>query len=134
MISIDNVPALYQNKYSNNSRVNYCLISPSEFCGIALVDTWRFSKSTWRSRWGSFTLTHNPTKFNGHWRCETGDVLFANIAWSHDRWVTLLHSCGQLKLSHTLIKLVAVVLEKVEIKSFLHITWSHDQWFTWLGG
>ena len=118
LISIDNVPALCQNKYSKNNRVNYlptqislkiflkwcismwskfnifwitkkafdlwvflCMIS-AEFCYLALVDTWRFSKSTWslnrqvtwKSRWGPFTLTHNPNNFDGHWCYETGDA------------------------------------------------------------
>ena len=31
---------------------------------------------TWKSRCGLFTLTHNPTNVNGHWRCETGDAHF----------------------------------------------------------
>ena len=33
-------------------------------------------QGTWNSRWNLFPLTHNPTKFNGHWRCETGDIHF----------------------------------------------------------
>ena len=56
--------------------------------------------------------------------------LFTNITWSHDRWVTWLDGCGQLNLSHTLLKLVTTALAKVEI--FFNITWSHDQWVTWL--
>ena len=58
--------------------------------------------------------------------------LFANIKWSHDRWVTWLDGCGQLNLSYTLLKLVAIVLAKMEL--FFHITWSYDHWVTWLGG
>ena len=56
--------------------------------------------------------------------------LFTNITWSHDRWVTWLDGCGQLNLSHTLLKLVTTALVKVEI--FFNITWSHDQRVTWL--
>ena len=41
--------------------------------------------------------------------------IFANITWSHDRWVTWLDGYGQLDLSYTLLKLVAIVLMKVEI-------------------
>ena len=71
-----------------------CLISPAEFCDLALVDTWYFSKSawspidrkvTWNSRWGFFNLTHNLIKFNGHWCCEKGDAPFCEynmITWS----------------------------------------------------
>ena len=78
-------------------------ISSWDTCGLALVDTWRFSKSTWsldrlviwKSRWGPFFLTHNSTKFNGHWRCEMviGDAPFYEynvITWqmSHvTRWL-----------------------------------------------
>ena len=68
---------------------------------------------------------------------------FTNITWSHDRWVTWLDGCSQLNLSHTLLKLVTIVLAnllifqwplsaEIEIKHFLNITWSHDQWVTWL--
>ena len=76
-----------------------CLISPAEFCGFELVDTWRLSKSTWslvgqvtwKSRWGSFIQTHNPTKFDDHWRFDTGDAPFCEynmITWqmSHVKW------------------------------------------------
>ena len=52
----------------------------------------------------------------------------------HERWVTRLNGCCQLNLSQTLLKLMAVVLAKVEVKLFLHTTWSNDQWVTWLGG
>ena len=45
--------------------------------------------------------------------------IFANITWSHDRWVTWLGGSCQFGLSHTLIKLVTIVLAKVEIKLFL---------------
>ena len=42
--------------------------------------------------------------------------IFANITWSHDRWVTWLDGYGQIDLSHTLLKLVVIVLKKVDIK------------------
>ena len=71
-----------------------CLISPTEFCGLELVDTWLFSKITWlidwqvtwgwQVRWGPFTLTHNLTKFDDHWCRETGDATFCEykvITW-----------------------------------------------------
>ena len=45
--------------------------------------------------------------------------LFTNKTWSHDRWVTWLDGYGQLNLSHTLLKLVTIVLANVEIKLFL---------------
>ena len=62
-------------------RAFLCLISSTEFCG-------------------SFTLTHNPIKFVGHWGCETGDALFCKcnvITWyaSHVTqclWSTHLNS------------------------------------------
>ena len=128
LISMENVPTVYPNKYSldylptqfryrynvyrcrgvywykSNVNISWitkkafdlqvflCVISSAEFCSPGLVDTWRFSKNTrsidrqftWKNRSGSFTLTHNPTKFHGHWRCETGDVLFSEynvITW-----------------------------------------------------
>ena len=120
-----------------------CLISPTEFCSLALVDTWRFSKSprsldqqfTWKSRWGSFTLTHNRTKFDGHCRCETGDTPFWNITLSHDRWVRWLDGCGQLNLSHNLLKFMAMGLAKVEIKLFKKnhvIKWSMGRVNQWV--
>ena len=43
----------------------------------------------------------------------------ANLMLSHDRWDTWLDGFSQLDLSHTLLKLVAIVLAKVEIKIFL---------------
>ena len=45
-------------------------------------------------------------------------LIFENITLSRDRWVTWLDGCGQLNLSHNLLKLVAIVLAKVEIKLF----------------
>ena len=51
------------------------------------------------------------------------------IMWSYDRWVTWLEGCGRLNWSHTLLKLVAIVLTKVEFIRRLH-----DQWVPWLGG
>ena len=42
----------------------------------------------------------------------------ANLMLSHDRWDTWLDGFSQLDLSHTLLKLVAIVLAKVEIKIF----------------
>ena len=60
--------------------------------------------------------------------------LFVNKSWSLDRWVTWLDGCSQLNLSHKLLKLVTIVLGKVEIKHFFETTWSYDQWVTWLGG
>ena len=59
--------------------------------------------------------------------------IFANITWSHHRWVTWLNGYGQLDLSHTLLLLVVTVLAKVEIK-FFDIMRSHDQRITWLNG
>ena len=43
----------------------------------------------------------------------------ANLMLSHDRWDTWLDGFSQLDLSHTLLKLLAIVLAKVEIKIFL---------------
>ena len=43
----------------------------------------------------------------------------AKLMLSHDRWDTWLDGFSQLDLSHTLLKLVAIVLAKVEIKIFL---------------
>ena len=53
----------------------------------------------------------------------------ANLMLSHDRWDTWLDGFSQLDLSHTLLKLVAIVLAKVEIKIFL-ITLDHliNEW------
>ena len=44
--------------------------------------------------------------------------LIANITWSHDDMSHVTRGCGQLNLSHTMWKLVAIVLAKVEIKFF----------------
>ena len=51
--------------------------------------------------------------------------LFANMTLSHDIWVTWLDGCGQLNLSYNLLKLVAIVLAKVEIKLFLKKSRDH---------
>ena len=48
--------------------------------------------------------------------------LYTNITWSDNRWVTWLDGFGQLNLSHTLLKLVTIVLAKMEIKLFFNIT------------
>ena len=113
------------NKKAFDLWVFLCSISPAEFCGLALVDTWRFSKSTWsidrqvawKSRWGLFTLNHNPAMVIDAVKLEMH--LFTNITWSHDRWVTWLNGSIQLNLSHTLLKLVTIVPAKMEIKVFL---------------
>ena len=60
--------------------------------------------------------------------------IFVNITWSHDRWVTWVNGCGQLNLNHILLKLVAIVLVKMEIKFLFNIGWSHGRWATWLDG
>ena len=60
-----------------------CLIYPTELCGLAFVDTWRFSKKHNHL----ITLYHNPANFNGHWHCKTGDAQF---------WATWLDGCSQL--------------------------------------
>ena len=120
------------------------LISPAEFCSLALVDAWDFSKSrwsldqqvTWKSRWGSFTLTYNPTKFDGHWCCEIGDAPFCEfsiIIWYMSHVAQWLWST-QLK-SQLTIKLVAIVLVKVKIELFkkIHmITWSMGHVSHWV--
>ena len=60
---------------------------------------------------------------------------FANITWSHDRWVTRLDSCGQLNLSCALLKLVGGHWpSEGGDKAFFNTIWSHYQWVTWLGG
>ena len=41
---------------------------------------------------------------------------------------------GQVNLSHNLLKLVAIVLAKVEISLLKKMSWPHDEWVTWLGG
>ena len=82
--------------------VYLCLVFTADFCGLALVDVCCFSKNTWtpdwqvtwKTRWGTFTLTHNPTKCDGNWCCETGDALFCEYEWSHDRLVTWLNGGG----------------------------------------
>ena len=51
--------------------------------------------------------------------------IFANIAWSQDRWITWLDVCGQLNVSNTLLKLVDTALAKVEIKLFFCISRDH---------
>ena len=118
------------NKKAFDLWIFLCLISPTEFCGFALVDTWRFSKSswsldrqvTWKSRLSLFALTLtlpglmviDVVKLEMH--------LYTNITWSDNRWVTWLDGFGQLNLSHTLLKLVTIVLAKMEIKLFFNIT------------
>ena len=113
-----------------------CLISPAAFCSFLLVDPWRFPKSTWsldrqvtwKSRWGLSTLPSlvviGVVKLEVH--------IFANIAWSHDRWFMWLDGCGQL-ISH-LAKSSGHCPSEGEDKVFLKITWLHDQWITWLLG
>ena len=134
MISIDNVPTLYQNKYNKSNRVNYlptpfrylesrvyrcewnvntfwitknafdfwvflCLMSQAEFCGLALVDTWRSSQITKAhnhlinkllERVGGvptpLLITLPSLMVIGVVKLEKH--FFANITWSHDRWVT----------------------------------------------
>ena len=113
-----------------------CLISPAEFYGLTLVDIWRFLKCTWppdrqvtwKSRWGPFTLTHNPTNFNCHWRCETGDPPFCenNVITWYMRHVTRWLRSTQ-RMSH-IAKIGGHCLTESGDKAFLHITWSHDQW------
>ena len=44
--------------------------------------------------------------------------LFENIMLSRDKRITRLNSCGQLNLSHDLLKLVAIALAKVEKQRF----------------
>ena len=90
-----------------------------------------FSWITWKSRWALLTLTHNPTKFNGHWRCETGDAHFCKynvITWqvSHvTRWL------WSTRLKPHFLKLMAVVLAKVEI--WYHVTtWSMIHVTRWI--
>ena len=65
--------------------------------------------------WGRFALTHNPTKFDGNWRCETGDAPL----YKYNVIMVVVDGCGQLNLSHTLLKLVTIVLVRLEIKLFL---------------
>ena len=116
---------LLNNKKAFDLWVFLYFISPAEFCGLALVDAWRFSKSTWsldrqvtwKSRWGPFTLNHDPAMVIDVAKLEMH--LFTNVMWSHGRWVTWLNGCSQLNLSHTLLKLVTLVLAKMEIKIFL---------------
>ena len=60
--------------------------------------------------------------------------LIADLTLSHDWRVTWLYGCSQLNLSHNLLKLVAIVLEKVQIKLFFkkphdHMIMGHvTQW------
>ena len=111
-----------------------CLISPAEFCDLALVDTWCFSKSTWslgqqvtwKSRWDPFTLTHNRIKFNGYWRCETGDAPFCKyngITWQMSGVDRRLWS---IQLKAHLGKIGGHCPSDGGGKVFLYITWSHD--------
>ena len=119
------------------------MLSPAEFCRPALVDTWRFSKSTRlldrqftsKRRWGSFTLTYKPTKFDGHWHCKTGDAPFWEyhvITWQMGHVTRWLWST---QLKSQLTKIGSHCLSEGRDKAFLKkISWSHDQWITWLGG
>ena len=99
---------LYQNKYSKSNRVNYLptqlryLWSGAYRCESR--STWSIDRQVTRNnRWGSFILTHNPTKFDYHWHWETGMHLFADTMWLHDRWVAWLDVCSQLKSHFTKI-------------------------------
>ena len=118
-------------------------MSPAKLCRLTLVDTSRFSKITlsldqqvtWMSWWGHLTLTHNPTKLNGHWSSETGDAPFSEynvIAWymSHvTRWL------GWTQLQSHLTKIGGHCPSKGEDKAFfLHVTWSYDQWVVRIAG
>ena len=119
------------------------MISPTEFCSPALVNTWRFSKSTWlldrqftwKGRRGSFTLTHNSTKFDCHWRSETGDAPFCEynvITWKMGHLTRSLWS-SQLKSQFAKIgsHCPSKGIDKASLKK---ISPPHDQWVTWLGG
>ena len=63
-----------------------CLASPVEFCSLALVDTWRFSKAhdhlikklLEKAVEAPSPKLFNPilNKFYGNYRCETGDAPF----------------------------------------------------------
>ena len=44
--------------------------------------------------------------------------LFANITWSHDRWVKWIDGCDQLNLSHTLAKIGCQWPSRGEDKAF----------------
>ena len=48
--------------------------------------------------------------------------------------ITISVICISVALSHTLLKLMVIVLAKVAIKVFFNTTWSHDQCITWLHG
>ena len=118
------------------------LLDISMFDCLGLVDTWRFSKRkcsldgqvTWKSRWGPFTLTHNPIRFNGNWRCETGDAPFCkyNVITWYINHVTWWLRSTQLKWHFA--KIGGDCPKKSEDKLSLHIRWSHDKWVTWIGG
>ena len=112
-------------------------------CGLTLVDTWRFSKSTWsldrqviwKSRWGPPYPNSKPYQVNGHWRCETGGALFCEykvITWWMNHVTRWLWS---IQLKPHLPKISGYCASEGGDKVFcLHITWSYDQWVTWLGG
>ena len=120
-----------------------CLVSPAEFCGLALVNIWRFSKSTrprdqqvtGRNKWGLFTLTHNPTKFDDIGLVKLEMYLFANIMWSVDRWAKWLDGRGQLNLSHTLAKIGGHCPSESKDKALLAyhmITWLMSHVTRWV--
>ena len=74
----------FSELYKKSWRVFLCLVFPAEFCSLAAVKIYYFLKITWlcdrwvmiSSRWGPLTLTHNPTKFGGHWHCGCGNSFF----------------------------------------------------------
>ena len=136
-------------KYLLNNKKSFWLVSFSmffyvlgEFCDLALVDTWRFSKSTWsldregtwKSRWGLLTLTHNPTKFNGHWRCETRDAHFYEYNAITLQMSQVTQWLWSIPLKTCLAEIGGHIPSKGGDKDFFKITRSHDQWVTWLDG
>ena len=80
---------------------------------------------TWKSGWGPFTLTHNPTNLNCHWCCETGDAPFCDykvitIYMSHvTRWLR------STQLMSHLAKIGGHCLRKVGDKAFFGISPDH---------
>ena len=121
LISIDNVPTLYQNKHSKNNSLNYLpaqfryLQSGVYWCESNVNIFWITLKAF--NLW-VFLCLISPAEFCGFASMDTWHFSKAHDHLIDNRWVTWLRDCGQLNLSHTLLKLVAIVLVKLEIKHF----------------
>ena len=130
LISINNVLALYQNKYSKNYKVNY------------LLTQFRYlSSSAYRceSNVNIFWITKKLLicEFFYVWYLQLSSVdtwHFSKSSWSLDRQVTWKSRWSPFALTLTLPGLMVIDVVKLEMHLYTNITWSENRWVTWLDG